>query len=87
MARIEALESLASREVGKSGSPLVFVSVNGEIVAAFVKRRGFDDPSIKDLALDFARNLGERAPVVLEDSSGVDWENRHAQRIQQQDDD
>lgn len=79
--RIAKLENLARDEVGKSGSPLLFVTRNGDVVAVFVKTRGYVG---LDEAVDFAERLGESCAVVVEDSSGVAWENGFSQRQQDQ---
>ena len=65
--KIPALEKLASDEVGKpGGSPLIFVTVDGDVRAVFTQR------SDMDAAMDFAEGL-EGREILVEDETGTVW--------------
>jgi hypothetical protein len=74
--RIQELEHLATQEVGKERSPLIFVTENGTVRAVFTL------PSDMDAAVEFAHGLSRNLPVVIEDCTGVAWENAMSQRQQ-----
>lgn len=62
------LESLATEEVGKAGSPLIFVSINYHITAVF-----FNDMIG---AKAYAEAQSDSVPVIIEDHTGIAWENK-----------
>jgi hypothetical protein len=73
------LEDIARREVGKSGSPYVFITQNGVVRAVFTGGR-----ADIDRAIETAETLtGE---VVVEDSTGVRWENQASLARQREED-
>ena len=74
--KIPALEKLARDEVGKpGGSSLIFVTEKGVIRAAFTATRA-DRRMVMDMAIEFAGQLPSRHPVVVEDQTGIAWENK-----------
>jgi hypothetical protein len=81
MARIAALESLARKHVGDGKSDLVFVTVEGSVVAVFVGRKDFLDEA-KDLADSF-----DGFAASVEDKDGVYYDNKEAERLQFEEDD
>ncbi len=62
-------DKLAQAEVGLQGSELIFVSRKGIVRGVFTRRSSLAG------AIEFARSLGESAPVIVEDYTGVAWEN------------
>lgn len=80
MARIPELEHLATQEVGSERSPLIFVTEEGAVRAVFTI------PSDMDAAIEFARSLPQRRAVVIEDRTGIAWENAESERRQRQED-
>jgi hypothetical protein len=71
----ELFDKLAQAEVGLRGSELIFVSMRGTVRAVFTRRSSLQQ------AIEFARSLGEQQEVVVEDHSGVAWENRFSERV------
>jgi hypothetical protein len=69
----QLMDKLAQAEVGAPGSELIFVS-KGIVRAVFTRR------SSLDAAIAFAMSLGEAMPVIVEDHSGIVWENRNSLR-------
>lgn len=69
-----ALEALASKCVGDGKSSLYFVSVDGKQAGVV---------TMKSLAMTLARSLDyEGTSVLIEDSTGVVWENETSVREQ-----
>ena len=82
MRKVPALERLASEEVGKpGGSSLIFVSEEGIIRAVFTDR------SDMEAAIQFADSLPRRSSVIVEDETGVVWENAESKRRQREEED
>jgi hypothetical protein len=78
---VRVLEALASEEVGKNGSEMIFVSEEGVVRAVFTSR------SDMEAAISFAESLPSHRPVIVEDHEGVSWENETSSRRQRDDDD
>ena len=74
--KVPALEKLATKEVGKTNSPLIFVNEEGVIRAVFTSSSDFD------AAVRFARGLPSSHAVIVEDHTGVAWENNESARRQ-----
>jgi hypothetical protein len=74
--KIPALEKLATEEVGAHNSSLIFVTEEGVVRAVFTRR------SDMEAAIDFAEGLPSRNAVIVEDHTGVAWENEESQRRQ-----
>ena len=77
---VRVLENLATEEVGKNSSTMIFVTEEGVVRAVFTQR------SDMDAAIEFAGRLPRRRPVVVEDHTGVAWENEASERLQQEED-
>ena len=74
--KVPELEKLASKEVGKRGSPLTFVTVEGVVRAVFTQE------SDGATAIDFAQTLPRDSDVRVEDHTGEVWMNAEASRRQ-----
>lgn len=77
--KIPALERLATEQVGANDSSLIFVTEEGVVRAVFTRR------SDMDAAISFAEHLPSRNAVVIEDHTGVAWENEESDRRQRED--
>ena len=78
---IPALEKLARDEVGDDKSPPIFVTEDGVVRAVFTKR------SDLDAAINFADSLPSRHVVVVEDRTGIAWENETSEQQQMAEED
>lgn len=81
------LGELASAEVGRKGSPLIFVSVmKGENFVVIAVYNNDHNLSLRDEAITFAKSFGPRPwPVMVEDATGEIWSNAAAEALQDQD--
>lgn len=78
--RIQVLERLATKEVGKHNSPMIFVTEEGAVRAVFTSRADMD------AAISFADSLPRSHVVIVEDHTGVAWENAESERQQRYED-
>jgi hypothetical protein len=79
---IPELEKLATKHIGLKGSPLVFVVVDGSVVAVFVGREFLHDAEALAHSIDrdgLGADQGGSNAVCVEDKDGVGWENELAQ--------
>jgi hypothetical protein len=78
--KVPTLEKLATKEVGATNSQLIFVTEEGVVRAVFTSRSDFQS------AVNFANTLSRRRAVIVEDHTGVAWENEESARQQQEED-
>lgn len=72
--RHNELEDLAKAEVGLADSRYVFINVNGSIVSAHLM------PT--DTVIEIAETLDQNDCIIVEDRTGIAWENDASEREQ-----